>query len=31
VIVADYDDAVVSEFRIRLPLLEHRRPDLLGG
>jgi predicted amidohydrolase len=31
VIVADYDDAVVSEFRGRLPLLEHRRSDLLGG
>ncbi|OHD68010.1 MAG: hypothetical protein A2177_07870 [Spirochaetes bacterium RBG_13_68_11] len=31
VIVADYDDAVVDEFRGRLPLLEHRRPDLLGG
>jgi predicted amidohydrolase len=31
VIVADYDDAVVAECRARLPLLEHRRPDLLGG
>jgi predicted amidohydrolase len=31
VIVAEYDDAVVSEFRGRVPLLEHRRPDLLGG
>jgi len=31
VIVADYDDEVVGEFRGRLPLLEHRRPDLLGG
>jgi len=31
VIVADYDDEVVSGFRGRLPLLEHRRADLLGG
>jgi predicted amidohydrolase len=31
VTVADYDDTVVYEFRGRLPLLEHRRADLLGG
>jgi predicted amidohydrolase len=31
VTVAEYDDAVVNEFRGRLPLLEHRRADLLGG
>jgi predicted amidohydrolase len=31
VIVADYDDEVVDGFRARLPLLAHRRPDLLGG
>jgi predicted amidohydrolase len=31
VISADYDDEGVAEFRARLPLLEHRRPDLLGG
>lgn len=31
VIVAEYDDGVVEEFRGRLPLLAHRRPDLLGG
>ena len=31
VIVAEYDDAVVAEFRGRVPLLEHRRADLLGG
>ena len=31
VITADYDDEVVGGFRGRLPLLEHRRPDLLGG
>ena len=31
VILAVYDDEVVGEFRGRLPLLEHRRPDLLGG
>jgi len=31
VIVAEYDDEVVAGFRRRLPLLEHRRPDLLGG
>ena len=31
VIMAAYDDAVVAEFRARLPLLEHRRADLLGG
>ena len=31
VIVADYDDTVVDEFRGRVPVLEHRRPDLLGG
>jgi predicted amidohydrolase len=31
VVVAEYDDAVVAEFRGRVPLLTHRRPDLLGG
>lgn len=31
VIVADYDDDVVNGCRGRLPLLEHRRADLLGG
>jgi predicted amidohydrolase len=31
VIAAEYDDAAVAECRGRLPLLEHRRPDLLGG
>jgi predicted amidohydrolase len=31
VIVAEYDGEVVARFRARLPLLEHRRPDLLGG
>jgi len=31
VIVAEYDDEVVAAFRRRLPLLDHRRPDLLGG
>jgi predicted amidohydrolase len=31
VVVAEYDDAVVDEFRRRVPLLQHRRPDLLGG
>jgi predicted amidohydrolase len=31
VIVAEYDDAAVAVFRSRLPLLEHRRADLLGG
>jgi predicted amidohydrolase len=31
VIVAEYDDAAVAGCRARLPLLEHRRTDLLGG
>jgi predicted amidohydrolase len=31
VVVAEYDDAVVDEFRARVPVLRHRRPDLLGG
>jgi predicted amidohydrolase len=31
VIVADYDEEAVNGFRSRLPLLEHRRADLLGG
>lgn len=30
VVVAEYDDGVVNAFRDRLPLLEQRRPDLLG-
>ena len=31
VITAAYDEAAIAECRARLPLLEHRRADLLGG
>ncbi len=31
VIMAVYDDAAIAECRARLPLLDHRRADLLGG
>lgn len=31
VITAAYDHAAIAECRARLPLLEHRRADLLGG
>jgi predicted amidohydrolase len=30
-ITAEYDDGTIAECRARLPLLAHRRPDLLGG
>ncbi len=31
VVTAAYDDAAIAECRARLPLLDHRRADLLGG